>query len=126
MLMPSKAPFRTTVLLLLLVFPVQLLALAYLPCRHAADSTGQPSPGCHAAVDRIGQDQFQPPNENERPSVLQDCSKCQIQLVFSSMHGNDPVSVELATAAALAVREPLPHFYHLYPDSLKRPPRPMH
>jgi hypothetical protein len=124
--MSRTALFRRTVLLLLLVFPVQLLALAYLPCRHAAAPFGEPLPNCHSSVvDRTGHEQSQLPDENDPAPMLQDCSKCQMQLVFSSMHGNDPVRGKVANAAALAIREPLPHFYHLYPDSLKRPPRPI-
>jgi hypothetical protein len=122
--MALRGLYRYTVLLLLLVFPAQLLALAYLPCRHAESPADRPTAHCHvSAGEQAGPSQA---DDSGRSSYNpQDCSKCQIQLAFSSMHDNAVTGHELSHAAPSAIRSSLVHFYHLYPDSLKRPPRPL-
>jgi hypothetical protein len=114
--------FRSTALILLLVFPAQLLALAYLPCRHGADPTANASPICHAPAVELSHQAAEAGAETA-VSGPQDCNKCHMESVFTSMQGSESLSTKTWSAAPPAVPESRLFFYHLYPDALKRPPR---
>lgn len=109
---------RLLVVCCLVLFQSQLIATAWLPCRHAAPAASDVICPLHA------QQMTAPLAVHPHAALLFDCAKCRLAAVLGSLQSLQPL-VTVSIQSGTPSRHPGGgcFYYQFFPDPAAKPPR---